>query len=235
MNTSASVILKELVEGNKRFVAGVRSISALTTPSQRQQLADQGQKPKAIVLCCSDSRAPAEIVFDVGLGELFVVRVAGNIVAPSLIASIEFAAMNFGTPLVIVMGHTDCGAIRTAIKVKLNQAKIPTENIADLISEIEPSLDHAIAKKSMHATDDLVAHAVLCNVEQSAARLISRSSVIRDLVSQDKLAIVGGVYDIATGVVNFCEDLHSELKRISLSKTPYEYANFGKHQKVDGT
>src|SRR5690349_21481050 len=110
--------LAKLIKGNERFVTGLRSVESLASHLRRRELAESGQEPWAIVLSCSDSRVPAELVFDCGLGELFVVRVAGNIVAPSLIASVEFAAQSFGTPLCVVMGHSQCGAVGAAVQLE---------------------------------------------------------------------------------------------------------------------
>lgn len=117
LNNNWENALTQLIEGNKRFTSGLRSVNSLATIERLPELAEKGQKPFAIILSCSDSRVPAEIVFDQGAGDLFMVRVAGNTVAPSLLASMEFAATNFGSPLIVVMGHTNCGAVNAAIKL----------------------------------------------------------------------------------------------------------------------
>lgn len=194
--------LNELVEGNKRFTSGVKSIKSLTTYDKLPELAERGQKPFAIVLCCSDSRVPGEILFDQGAGDLFMVRVAGNTVAPSLLASMEFAASNFGSPLIVVMGHTNCGAVNAAIKITKDRVLPATlgKNLGDLIERIVPAV------KRIENRVDHENYNYLCtseNVKHSIETILDESEIIFNLVSQEKLKIVGAVFDLKTGKVEF--------------------------------
>lgn len=204
VNMTQSEALMRLKDGNRRFVGGVKSLDSLMSHRQREELAENGQKPFAIVLGCSDSRAPAEMVFDVGLGDLFVVRVAGNIIAPMGLGSIEFAATNFGTPLCIVLGHTRCGAVAATADAVINKKRSPSDHIQDIILEIEPSVKHAIAAGNS-IDRPLVEEAARLNVLRNMARITERSQVIADLVDEGKFKIVGGIYNLHTGIVDFLE------------------------------
>jgi len=203
--------LQKLINGNKRFAKGLRSIDSLASCQRREQLAREGQKPFAIVLTCADSRVPAETIFDAGLGELFVVRVAGNIVAPSLVASIEFAALTFGTPICVVVGHTRCGAIQGAVSGIMRKQNSITGNLDILLKEIEPAASEALASQpKLKAGDDqslslqaIVDHAIAINVQHSMAKILQSSPHLTELSKAGKFQVVGAVYDIATGVVDF--------------------------------
>ncbi|MFI5296812.1 MAG: carbonic anhydrase [Polyangiales bacterium] len=190
--------LARLREGNRRFVAG----EGRALRQWRPGLAD-GQWPFAVVLGCSDSRAPAEYVFDQGLGELFVIRVAGNIVAPSLAGSVEFAAGSFGTRLVVVMGHTQCGAVAATVHA-LEHGGVPeSPNLRSIVDFITPHVDRVI-------TSDMSAEvrhdaAVRENALASARELRLASPILHDLVDRGRVVIVAAVYDLATGVVTFLE------------------------------
>jgi carbonic anhydrase len=194
--------LQELKDGNARFTGGLRSIQSLSTYDRLPELAEKGQKPFAIILSCSDSRVPAEIVFDQGAGDLFMVRVAGNTVAPSLLASMEFAATNFESPLILVMGHTNCGAVNAAIKVtndKVDPASLG-KNLGDLISRITPSVRRVANLKYHENFNDLCTHE---NVKHSIETILDQSEIIFNLVQQSKLKILGAVFDLKTGKVDF--------------------------------
>jgi carbonic anhydrase len=204
-NISPAEAITRLKEGNQRFVSGVKSIHTLATHTQREHLAEKGQRPFAIVLGCADSRAPAELVFDAGLGDLFVVRVAGNIVAPSLLGSIEFAATNFGTPLCIVLGHSRCGAVAATTDLVKTKKRAPTDHIHDIVLEIEPSVKLAISGKPQLADRNLVEEAARMNVAHSMQRLTERSSVLSNLVSAGQFKIIGGIYDLHSGEVSFID------------------------------
>src|SRR4051794_26617867 len=154
---NAREALERLREGNRRFVAG-RGEDVLTTPSRRRELAD-GQEPFAIVLGCSDSRVPAEIVFDQGLGDLFVIRVAGNIVAPSGIGSVEFAAERFGTRLVVVLGHTRCGAIQATLEDLQGNGENRSRHLASIVDRIRPSVEGLLETPLKNDHDALVRYA----------------------------------------------------------------------------
>lgn len=202
MNISPEVALARLKAGNDRFVNGLRSIDSLTSLSRRVELATSGQRPFSIILTCSDSRVPAEIIFDVGLGDLFVVRVAGNVVAPSVIASIEYAAAALNVQLCIVLGHSQCGAVQAAVDYR-KSGICPSENIRSLIDQIMPAVNAAnhnsnIGTKECHL-DDIIRH----NVSHSEAELLRGSPLLSKLVADGKLAIVGATYDLKTGQASF--------------------------------
>src|ERR687889_825258 len=137
---SALEALERLRQGNRRFVDDVPSVQTLTNQTRRRELAS-GQNPFAIILGCSDSRVPAEIVFDQGLGDLFVIRVAGNIVAPSQVGSVEFAAARFGTRLVVVLGHTQCGAILATVEELEGASQTPSPNLQSIVDRVRPSVE----------------------------------------------------------------------------------------------
>ena len=193
----ADVALRTLREGNARFAAGVRSIESLASAAKRGDLIT-AQTPRAVILSCSDSRVPAEIVFDCGLGDLFVVRVAGNVCAPSLVGSVEFAASTFGTKLVVVMGHTGCGAVKAAIDTLAHRAEL-SPNIRDIVERIEPGISHLTALPRERA----IAAAVRANVVASADQLRHGSSVLEKMIASGDLAVVGAEYSLSTGVVDF--------------------------------
>lgn len=215
---TATQALNYLVEGNQRFANGLRSVETILTQSKMKELAEKGQSPFAIVLTCSDSRVPAEIVFDRGLGDLFVIRVAGNVVAPSLLASIEFAALNFGTPLCIVMGHSHCGAIRTTIDAELKgDPKGISENLKSLMKKVRPAVRHTLKNIEAGAShEEVMTYATLCNVRHSVRSIIRKSPTIAGLVETGDFILAGAVYDIHTGKVNF--DLPKSLSVIGQSK-----------------
>ncbi len=199
---SAHEALDRLREGNRRFAANVRSLDSLTSHARRNALA-AGQAPFAIILGCSDSRVPAEIVFDQGLGDLFVIRVAGNIVAPSQVGSVEFAAAQFGTRLVVVLGHTQCGAITAT----LNELRQPTENqsrnLRSIVDRIRPAVEPLLATELRHDPDVLAQHAVRANILASASHLRHGSEILEQLIQTEGLLVVGAEYSLETGVVDF--------------------------------
>ena len=194
--------LERLRDGNRRFVSNVRSHESLASEARRAELA-AGQEPFAIILGCSDSRVPAEIVFDQGLGDLFVIRVAGNIVAPSQIGSVEFAAERFGTPLVVVLGHSQCGAILATI----DELKRPTinqsRNLHSIVDRVRPAVEPLLHTDLRHNPDALVRDAVRANVRISVDHLRHGSAILEQLIDKDRLAIVGAEYSLETGVVDF--------------------------------
>ncbi len=191
--------LERLREGNQRFVAGEGRALRHWDP----RLVD-GQSPFAVVLGCSDARAPAEYVFDQGLGDLFVIRVAGNIVAPSLVGSVEFAASQFGTRLVVVMGHTRCGAVGATVRALEGGEETESRNIQSIVDRITPHVQHLFAEPGEH--EGRLAAAVRANARASARELKSSSTLLLDLVARDLVAIVAAVYDLSTGRVEFLED-----------------------------
>ena len=207
----ADEALERLREGNRRFVSDIRSHENLTNEARRSVLAS-GQEPFAIILGCSDSRVPAEIVFDQGLGDLFVIRVAGNIVAPSQIGSVEFAAERAGARLVVVLGHSQCGAILAT----LDELQRPTEkhsrNLRSIVDRVRPSVEALLSTDLKYDRDELVRQAVRANVRASANQLRHGSDIVEDLIQNDGLCVVGAEYSLETGVVEFF-DAQSDLSR----------------------
>lgn len=202
-NPTPQQALEMLVEGNERFIEGGHKLEALITPQRRKELATQGQKPFAIVLTCADSRVPAELLFDRGLGDLFVIRVAGNIIAPSLLASIEYAAMTFDTPLCIVMGHSQCGAVKAAVSAETGSSDGFTWHIESLVRRIRPAVRTARKRLGARSESELVERAVLENVRRTVRLIGKRSEAILGLVDSGKLMIAGCTYDLHSGRVNF--------------------------------
>ncbi len=199
---TAQQALQRLRDGNRRFVADDPSPETNLNRARRAKTARE-QKPFAIILGCSDSRVPAEIVFDQGLGDLFVIRVAGNIVAPSQIGSVEFAAARFGTRLVVVLGHSQCGAIVAT----LEEMQKPTENqsrhLRSIVDRIRPSIAELLQTELKHDLDSLVDHAVRANVRVSMNHLRHGSDILEQLIREDGLLVVGAEYSLETGEVEF--------------------------------
>jgi carbonic anhydrase len=200
---SAADALVRLRDGNRRFVAGDSTSSALSS-RERRALAVQ-QFPFAIVLGCSDSRVPAELVFDQGFGDLFVIRVAGNVVAPSQVGSVEFAASRYSTKLVVVMGHSDCGAINATLEELLHGATNDSRNLRSIVDRVRPSVETAIAGRRDTARDTLVHDAVRANVRASVDHLRHGSALLEDLIQKNGVLIVGAEYSLDTGVVTFLD------------------------------
>jgi carbonic anhydrase len=196
--------LERLRKGNGRFVSDVSGREILTSPARRNELA-AGQEPLAIILGCSDSRVPAEIVFDQGLGDLFVIRVAGNIVAPSQVGSVEFAAERFGTRLVVVLGHSRCGAILATLEELGHPREGQSRNLRSIVDRIRPSVEALLASELRHDADALVREAVRANIRASANHLRHGSEVLEQLIQNDGLLVVGAEYSLETGVVDFFE------------------------------
>ena len=200
--------LERLREGNQRFVANIRSQETLPNHARRMQLT-AGQEPFAIVLGCSDSRVPAEIVFDQGLGDLFVIRVAGNIVAPSQIGSVEFAAERFGTRLVVVLGHSRCGAVIATLEELHRPSDKQSRHLGSIVDRIRPSVEALIATARHRDADALIDDAVRANVRVSASQLRHGSQILEHLIQNEGLVVVGAEYSLETGHVDFFEGLPS--------------------------
>jgi carbonic anhydrase len=199
---SAEAALTRLREGNARYAQNVRSVDALMSHSRRDMAS---QSPCAIVIGCSDSRAPAEIVFDQGLGDLFVIRVAGNIVAPSQIGSVEFAAERFGTRLVVVMGHTHCGAIDATIEAISAPSAAKHGNILSIVNRVRPAIEALVRTELARDPERLRRESVRANVRASVNHLRHGSEVIERLADDDNLLVVGAELDLTTGIVDFFE------------------------------
>jgi carbonic anhydrase len=197
---TADAALAKLREGNQRFVASLHSAEATPTAARRRELV-KGQHPFAIILSCADSRVPSEMVFDQGLGTLFVIRVAGNVVAPSLVGSVEYAAAVLGTELAVVVGHSSCGAVKAAVDHIRSGEDAPSPNIADIVNRIRPAIEEVV--KGDRSEDEIMRDAVRANVRHSASHLRSGSKVLEDKIGAGKLKIVGAEYDLGTGQVDF--------------------------------
>ena len=199
---TAQEALQRLRDGNRRFISNVRSHESLASEARRAEVA-AGQEPFAIILGCSDSRVPAEIVFDQGLGDLFVIRVAGNIVAPSQIGSVEFAADRFGTRLVVVLGHSQCGAILATIDELTRPTINQSRNLHSIVDRVRPAVEPLLRTELRHDPDALVRDAVRANVRISAGHLRHGSDILEHLIERHGLAVVGAEYSLETGVVDF--------------------------------
>jgi carbonic anhydrase len=201
--------LQRLRDGNRRFVSNVRSHESLAGEARRTEVA-AGQEPFAIILGCSDSRVPAEIVFDQGLGDLFVIRVAGNIVAPSQVGSVEFAAERFGTRLVVVLGHSQCGAILATIEELRRPTVNQSRNLHSIVDRVRPAVE-PLLRAGLHGDPDaLVRDAVRANVCISAGHLRHGSDILEQLIQQEGLAVVGAEYSLETGLVDFFDGVPGE-------------------------
>ena len=193
--------LRRLQEGNRRFASG-HSSHAVSTTSRREELAS-GQEPFAIILGCSDSRVPAEIVFDQGLGDLFVIRVAGNIVAPSQVGSVEFAADRFNTRLVVVLGHSSCGAITATLEELTRPTENQSKNLHSIVERVRPSVESLLHTDLRHNHEELIRVAVRANIRTSVNHLRHGSEIIEQLIRTESLAVVGAEYSLETGEVDF--------------------------------
>ena len=194
--------LQRLREGNLRFAANVRGSDAFVSHTRRVELAS-GQQPFAIILGCSDSRVPAEIVFDQGLGDLFVIRVAGNIVAPSQVGSVEFAAARYSTRLVVVLGHSQCGAILATLEELRAPTGNQSRNLQSIVDRVRPSVEGVFAGKVGPDSDALVQQAVRANIRASVDHLRHGSRVLEEFIRDEGLLVVGAEYALETGVVDF--------------------------------
>jgi carbonic anhydrase len=194
--------LERLRDGNRRFVSNVRSHESLTSEARRTAVA-AGQEPFAIILGCSDSRVPAEIVFDQGLGDLFVIRVAGNIVAPSQIGSVEFAADRYGTRLVVVLGHSQCGAVLATIDELKRPTVNQSRNLHSIVDRVRPAVEPLLRTEMQYEPEALLRDAVRANVCISAGHLRHGSDILEHLIEKDGLIVVGAEYSVETGLVDF--------------------------------
>jgi carbonic anhydrase len=194
--------LARLQAGNRRFVTNQTTNDSLDH-ARRAALA-AGQAPFAIILGCSDSRVPAELVFDLGFGDLFVIRVAGNIVAPSQVGSVEFAASRFGTRLVVVLGHSGCGAITATLEEITGRATSQSRNLRSIVNRVRPSVETLLS--GHYDQDTLIREAVRANVRASVNHLRHGSDLLERLSENDGLVVIGAEYSLETGVVTFLED-----------------------------
>ncbi len=200
--TSGLQALERLREGNRRFASGDPSHDSRSNRARRGELASS-QQPFAAILGCSDSRVPVEIVFDQGLGDLFVIRVAGNVVAPSQIGSVEFAAERFGTRLVVVLGHSRCGAIQATLEQLQRPRENQSRHLHSIVDRIRPSIEGLLATELQHDPESLVRQAVRANIRASVGHLRHGSQLIEHLVQSSGLLVVGAEYSLETGLVDF--------------------------------
>jgi carbonic anhydrase len=201
----AEGIWSSLMQGNKRFMAGKPRAHELER--QRKQLV-KGQRPRAVVLTCSDSRVPPELIFDGGLGELFVVRAAGNVADAIGVGSIEYAVEHLGSSVLVVLGHEKCGAVTAAC----SGGRVESPNLQTIIDKIEPAVREA---KNMSTSNELVDAAVLENIHQSAKDLLANSLVLRRALKENKLIIFEALYHLDSGEV-------SRLGKLSLVSPTYK-------------
>lgn len=194
--------LQRLREGNRRFVSDIKNLNAMPSNARRIELT-AGQEPFAIILGCSDSRVPAELVFDQGLGDLFVIRVAGNIVAPSQIGSVEFAAGQFGTRLVVVLGHTRCGAIKATLEELRRPTANQSRNLRSIVDRVRPSVETLLETDLRNDPEALLHQAVRANIRASANQLRHGSEILENLIQNEGLIVVGAEYSLETGEVEF--------------------------------
>jgi len=198
----AALALQRLRDGNRRFVSRLSNAQAPAPPSAPLALAME-QTPFAIVLGCSDARVPAELVFDQGLGTLFVIRVAGNIVAPSQVGSVEFAASRFGTRLVVVLGHSQCGAVLATIEELQRPSENQSRNLRAIVDHVRPSVEVLLKTELRHDPEALLHHAVRANVAASVNHLRHGSQILEQLIQDEGLLVVGAEYSLETGEVDF--------------------------------
>lgn len=196
--------LKRLKDGNQRFVDDLAGRGGVLHGQRRAELVDR-QEPFAIVLGCSDSRVPLEIVFDQGLGDLFVIRVAGNIVAPSLVGSVEFGAQRFGTRLVVVLGHSQCGAITATLEELERPSSERSPNLASIVDRVRPAVETLFETELRHNPAELKRQAVRANIRASVDHLRHGSRILEELIASDALLVIGAEYSLDTGVVEFFE------------------------------
>ena len=204
MSVSALESLERLQVGNRRFIEGRQTHSAMTLHDQLEASARK-QQPFAIVIGCSDSRVPAEIVFDQGIGDLFVIRIAGNVVAPSQIGSVEFAVEQFGTQLVVVLGHSNCGVIMATLDELHRPSERRSLNLNAIFDRIRPAVESLVGGELEDDREAMVRAGVRANVRSSVEQLRHGSAILEDLIFSDRLHVVGAEYSLNTGLVEFFE------------------------------
>ena len=188
--------IEKLKAGNARFVAGQTTLDASANASKRQVLTE-GQQPFAIILACSDSRVPTELIFDQSLGDLFIIRVAGNVATPTQIGSVEYAVAVLGSPLVVVLGHSNCGAVAATLDALQNPGTSVSPHVDAIIEQIAPAIEPL--------TQPNLSDAVTANVHQTVSQLLADSQIVEDKVATGDLQVVGACYDLKSGEVEFYE------------------------------
>jgi carbonic anhydrase len=201
---TAREALERLREGNRRFATGELADDA--RPTHSRVAASASQAPFAIILGCSDSRVPCELIFGQGLGDLFVIRVAGNIVAPSQVGSVEFAAASFGTKLVVVLGHSRCGAILATLEELRQPVEQQSPNLRSIVDRVRPSVEGLLGTGLREDPDELVREAVRANVRSSVDHLRHGSGILEGLIRTGGLQVVGAEYSLESGIVDFFDE-----------------------------
>ncbi len=201
---SAREALARLAAGNARFVANVRSADGHYADPPRRPILPDEQHPMAVIMGCSDARVPAEIVFDQGLGDLFVIRVAGHVVAPSQVGSVEFAASALGVRLVVVLGHTRCGAVQTTLAELGQGLENRSPNLHAIVDRIRPAVEPLLATADADP-DAMLGRAVRANIGMATSQLRHGSALLESMCASDGLLIVGAEYSLETGVVEFID------------------------------
>ena len=210
--TGTKEALDRLIQGNRRFAAGRSRV--VLDPARRAELVSK-QAPYAVVLSCSDSRVPVEMVFDQGLGDLFVIRVAGNIVAPSQINSVEFAATKLQTRLAVVLGHSGCGAVTAALEAIMDRSTDTSVSLGPVIDRVQSAIERTVTSPSGQHLRSLLPNAVRANVQASVDQLQNGSSLLQQLTRNKELLVVGAEYSLETGIVTFLGDA---LDKASLAR-----------------
>ena len=199
--------LERLLRGNQRFVDSTeRQIVGKSSRERRVELS-AGQAPFAVIVTCADSRLPAEIIFDEGLGDLFVIRVAGNVISPEVVGSVEYAAAELGSALVVVMGHTQCGAVGAALASVSDPSIEFSTGLSSLVDRIRPSVEHTLQHTDSANGDDIVDAAVVDNTKASVRLLIESSDTLKSLAETESINIIGMLYSIDTGEVRVLQNL----------------------------
>ncbi len=201
MSVGALEALERLQVGNRRFIEGRPTWSGISR--EELEASARGQKPFAIILSCSDSRVPAELIFDQGVGDLFVVRVAGNVVAPSQVGSVEFAAEQFGTELVVVLGHSHCGAVKATLDHLRRPGGELSPGLQSVVDRIQPAVESLVEGTLADDADALLRAGIRANVRESVDQLKHGSVILENLISSDRLHVVGAEYSLNTGLVEF--------------------------------
>jgi carbonic anhydrase len=187
-----------LQDGNKRFIQNLKANRNLL---QQANETSNGQHPFAVVLSCIDSRTSAEIIFDQGLGDIFSIRIAGNIINEDILGSMEFACKVAGSKIIAVLGHTQCGAIKGACD------HVEMGNLTALLSKIKPAVDdeETITEQRNSKNDDFVEKVTLINVKHAMKSIIERSPILKEMLLNNQIKLVGGIHELSTGEVTFCE------------------------------
>jgi len=194
---SSDEALSRLKEGNTRYIGGA-AVGPRQDAARRHETTVGGQHPFATVLTCADSRVPVEVVFDQGVGDIFTVRVAGNVANTDEIGTIEYGAEHLGVPLVVVLGHTKCGAVTAVVK-----NEHVTENIGKLVAPIVPAVDGVKKRFASADMDELISRSIEANVWQAIADMYAKSPLLKKMAADGKIKVVGALYDIDSGDVHW--------------------------------